>query len=264
MKIFINYFFLLISKVSIIRNFSIRVLEKVVNPNSNKTGLGNEINRAIWLKNTLANIPDGSRILDAGAGEQQFKGFCNHLNYVSQDIAEYNGEGDIGLQTGTWDFGKLDIISDIIDIPEPAASFDAIICTEVLEHIPNPDKVFPEFSRLIKSGGTLIITAPFCSLTHFAPNHYSTGFNKFYYEEHLLKNGFVISEISPNGNYFEYLAQELRRVQKVSKSYTHFDINRLDNLSISLLLDLMNKLSNEGAESSELLCFGYHVIAKKK
>ena len=36
------------------------------------------------------------------------------LDYVSQDFAQYDGEGDtIGLQTGTWDQAQLDIISDI-------------------------------------------------------------------------------------------------------------------------------------------------------
>ena len=130
----------------------------------------NQQNREIWLEEALKKIPTGSRILDAGAGELRYKEFCEHLNYVSQDFAQYNGEGDSkGLQTGTWDQTKLDIISDITEIPELDDSFDAIMCVEVFEHLPDPTLAIKEFARLLKSGGTLIITAPFCSLTHFAP-----------------------------------------------------------------------------------------------
>lgn len=139
----------------------------------------NKINRDTWLKHTLENIAAGSRILDAGAGELKYKEFCKHLDYISQDFGMYDGVGDaLGLQTNAWDQSKLDIISDITKIPEPDNSFDAIICIEVLEHLPNPVLAIKEFARLIKKGGNLIITAPFCSLTHFSPYHYSSGYNK--------------------------------------------------------------------------------------
>src|SRR6185295_916488 len=105
--------------------------------------------RVEWLKNTLATIPAGSRLLDAGAGEQQFRKFCDHLNYVSQDFAQYDpAKLDDGLQVERWDYGKLDITSDIASIPEPDQSFDAIMCTEVFEHIINPREAINEFSRL--------------------------------------------------------------------------------------------------------------------
>lgn len=55
-------------------------------------GLNNESNRVEWLENILKKIPAGLRILDAGAGEQQFKKFCSHLQYISQDFAQYKPE----------------------------------------------------------------------------------------------------------------------------------------------------------------------------
>lgn len=117
-------------------------------------GTRNQATREAWLERTLASIPAGSRILDAGAGELQYKRFCSHLQYVSQDFGQYDGQGDgIGLQKGSWDQSRLDIISDITAIPEPDASFDAIMCIEVLEHLPAPVDALRELIRLLKPGG---------------------------------------------------------------------------------------------------------------
>jgi hypothetical protein len=54
-------------------------------------GTKNQLNREIWLKETLKKMPSGSRILDAGAGESRYKKFRTYLNYVYQDFAQYNG-----------------------------------------------------------------------------------------------------------------------------------------------------------------------------
>ena len=45
-------------------------------------------------------------------------------------------------------------------LPCPDASFDAIISTEVIEHLENPRAVFREFSRLLRPGGHLLLTTP--------------------------------------------------------------------------------------------------------
>jgi ubiquinone/menaquinone biosynthesis C-methylase UbiE len=128
----------------------------------------------------LKKIPAGYKILDAGAGECQFKKYCTHLNYVSQDFAQYNGDGNVGLQMGSWDNTQLDIVSDITSIPVADGSFDAVMCTEVLEHVPDPVAALKEMNRTLRSGGYLMITVPFASLTHFAPYHFASGLNKFF------------------------------------------------------------------------------------
>ena len=145
-----------------------------------KVGTTNEFERIKWIESSLKKIPAGLTLLDAGAGESQFKKFCGHLKYIAQDFAQYDGSGDIGIQTGTWDNTRLDIVSDITSIPLPDQSVDAIMCTEVFEHIPNPVLAIKEFSRLVKPGGYLLITAPFASLTHFAPYHFASGFSRFF------------------------------------------------------------------------------------
>ena len=82
------------------------------------------------------------------------------------------------------------------------------MCTEVLEHVPDPIAAIKEFNRLIKPGGYLLLTAPFVSITHFAPYHYASGLSRFFYEKYLPENYFRIEELEFNGNYFEYIAQK--------------------------------------------------------
>lgn len=231
----------------------------------NKAGTRNENARNVWVQKVLQDLPPGLRLLDAGAGEQQYKKYCAHLVYVSQDFAQYDGRGNsAGLQTGNWNNANLDIVSDITAIPEPDASFDVVLCTEVFEHLPNPALAIREFSRLLKSGGKLIITAPFCSLTHFAPYHFATGFNKYYYEKQFAENGLSLVSIEANGNYFEYMAQELRRIEDVAQQYSEKKHpNILQRIALWLLLHMLNRMSKTDSGSDQLLCYGYHVVATR-
>jgi ubiquinone/menaquinone biosynthesis C-methylase UbiE len=208
-------------------------------------GTQNQTTRELWLEKTLKKMPVGSRILDAGAGEQKYRRFCAHLNYVAQDFAQYNGQGNgAGLQMENWDQSNLDIISDVTAIPEPDASFDAVMCIEVFEHLPEPIKAIQEFARLLKPGGHLILTAPFCSLTHFAPYHFYTGFNRYFYETHLTANGFKIVDMQEN-------------------TKLNISTKLLNRIGLHIILKLLNALSNENMGSEEMLCFGLHVLAKK-
>lgn len=240
------------------------ILSKIFNPGN--VGKQNLTNREKWLQETLSKIPAGAKILDAGAGELKYKRFCFHLNYVSQDFGQYNGSGDnAGLQTQSWDNTKLDIVSDITSIPVEDASFDAVMCIEVLEHLPDPVKALYELNRVLKPGGVLILTAPFCSLTHFSPYHFSTGFNKYFYERHLQDLKHEIIDLQPNGNYFEYLAQEIRRSEGVAWKYAAKTTKDgfLIKLAKIIMLGYLNKLSQKGNSSAELLCFGYQVLSRK-
>ena len=115
----------------------------------------NELNRQVWLKKTLATLSAGSRILDAGAGELKNRQHCGHLEYVSQDFGQYEGQRGApaeGLQKKSWDTSSIDLVSDISAIPAPDASFDSILCSEALEHVPGPTRALDEFARLLKPG----------------------------------------------------------------------------------------------------------------
>ncbi len=227
-------------------------------------GTDNKPNRDAWLEAALAKIPAGFSILDAGAGELQYKKYCSHLRYVSQDFAQYDGKGNSsGLQIGSWDNSQLDIISDITTIPVRSNSFDAVMCIEVFEHVPNPVAALGEIVRVLRPGGFLLITAPFASLTHFAPYYFSNGFSSYFYEHWAKELNLEILDLQFNGNYFDYMAQEIRRLPEITTKYTDETMTATDLLLLNGILGKLSGLSDKGKGSSELLTFGLHVFAQK-
>ena len=227
-------------------------------------GTGNSSFREEWLKVVLSEIPKGKKILDAGAGESQYKIYCEHLDYTAQDFAMYDGVGDSkGIQKEKRDYSNLDIVSDITSIPIENDYFDAVMCIEVFEHLPNPIEALLELNRVLKPGGKLILTAPFASLTHYSPYHYATGFNKYFYEHHLKNIDHESIRIEANGNYFEFLAQEVRRINTVSQKYSGKKTNLLVKLGINIVLYFLNNSSLNDKGSDEILNFGYNVVSTK-
>lgn len=163
----------------------------------------NEYNRNKFIQSISDTVPAGAKVLDAGAGPCTYKSLFTHCDYKAQDFAAYEGDDH--------QYGELDYISDIADIPVGDGSFDVIICTEVFEHVPNPGLVVKEFSRILREGGKLIITAPLGSGIHMAPYHFYGGFSPYWYIYNFEKYGFEPESIRPNGGYFKLYGQESQR-----------------------------------------------------
>ncbi len=214
----------------------------------------NEIFRNKWVKNKLEEIEKNSILLDAGCGPQQYRKFCNHLRYKSQDFAQYDGKGDnLGLQNQEWNYGKIDYVGNIWDIKEKDETFDVVLCTEVFEHLPFPNETMKEFSRLLKKDGKLILSAPFCSIPHQTPYYFYNGFSKNWYEKMAELNDFEIIEIVQNGNPTEYVVQELIRLGENNKIKLFF--------LLLLIVPVIKKFFQ--VKNKDYLHFGYQVVMKK-
>jgi hypothetical protein len=122
---------------------------------------------------------------------------------------------------------------------------------------------------MVKPGGTLIITAPFCSWTHFAPYHYATGFSEYFYNKHIESEGFEIVTMEANGGYFDLMDQEMGRIGSVRRRYSGIPLDPLSfvclwaaRMSIRLLAAMDGPRNQR--KSSELATFGWHVKAVRR
>lgn len=152
-------------------------------------------------------IPVNEKLLDVGAGEMPYKKYCDKIQYTSQDFCKYDGKGDSkGMQTQKFDTDNIDIVSDITSIPVDGNSFQYIICTEVIEHVINPNEALLEMFRILKPGGKLLITVPGTSLLHFSPYHFYTGFKTNYFIKIFSDNKISIDTIERIGSIYSVIA----------------------------------------------------------
>jgi SAM-dependent methyltransferase len=138
-----------------------------------------------------------------------------HCEYKTQDVRQLEGSQ---LRDGA--YGRIDYIGDASDIPALNAEFDAIICTEMLEHHPEPIKVVRELARLLRPGGVLLLTAPLGSGIHQEPYHFYGGYTPFWYQRFLTAAGFENIEITSNGGFFRLFGQESLRFVRLSAPWS--------------------------------------------
>ncbi|MBM3835343.1 MAG: class I SAM-dependent methyltransferase [Verrucomicrobia bacterium] len=143
-----------------------------------------------WVKAQAEKLPSGSFVLDAGAGASKYRPFFSHCLYKTQDFCMYQGPLVKYIQ-------PIDYVCEITSIPLAEGAVDAILCTEVFEHVVDPIAVLVEFSRLLKPGGQLLLTSPLLSHLHMEPYHYYGGFTHYWYEFWLPNKGFRIQSITP-------------------------------------------------------------------
>jgi len=149
-----------------------------------------------FLRRAAAGVAPGSTVIDIGAGDAPFRELFSHVNYVTCDWenSTYTPEP------------PPDIRAPADRIPLGDATVDAILCTQVLEHVPEPWTVLTEFHRLLKPGGRLWMTAPLVWYLHEQPYDY------YRYTSHglrylLERAGFADIDIAPLSDAFSTLAQ---------------------------------------------------------
>ena len=144
-------------------------------------------------------LPTGARVLDAGAGTAPYRPLFAHCEYVTQDWPGTVHDAARGA----------DIVADLHHLPVGAHRFDFVLCTEVLEHVADPARVLTELHRVLRPGGTLLVTVPFVGQLHEEP-HDHWRFTCYGLDGLLADAGFADGDVRPLTGYWSTLAHVMR------------------------------------------------------
>ncbi|WP_165778828.1 class I SAM-dependent methyltransferase [Leptospira perolatii] len=136
------------------------------------------------------------KILDFGCGERPYE-FLLNVKSIGLDV-EISGREEVR---------KLpDIVYDGKTIPAKDGEFDAVICLEVLEHLPEPSESLREIYRVLKPGGKFVCSVPFFMPEHEAPYDFQR-YTYFGLEKLLKLVGFQLTEIKRVGTFWKTIFQ---------------------------------------------------------
>jgi len=97
------------------------------------------------------------RVLDIGCGWQPYRGLLACDRYLGLEVS-----ADV----------HPDVQGSASQVPFRDGIFDGIVCTEVIEHMPDPQAVFDEIGRVLKRNGVAYLTAPMSWCRHYGPCDY--------------------------------------------------------------------------------------------
>jgi SAM-dependent methyltransferase len=162
------------------------------------------LNWLIWrliepaLEDRLGRYARG-RLLDIGSGTKPYA-----------DLARPHVSEHVGLdhEKTLHDKREIDLVGTAYDIPAEDASYDTILCTDVLEHLEEPARALAEAHRVLRPGGFAIYTVPLFWHLHEEPRDF------YRYTNHGLRYlfesaGFEVVEIQPLCGFVATFSQEL-------------------------------------------------------
>jgi SAM-dependent methyltransferase len=142
------------------------------------------------------------KLLDVGCGRKPYKDtyFAGADSYIGVDFATPNSQPDV--------------VGSALDIPLEDQSFDTVVSTELLEHVPDPLRALREMHRLLKPGGYLILATPMYWPRHEVPHDYF----RYPYDGllHLFKESQLeVVRMFNRGNSYAFLGQVVQHALPV-------------------------------------------------
>ena len=189
------------------------------------------------------SLKPNARVLDAGAGEGQYKRYFKSHRYTGFDLA-------VGDQT--WDYTGLDARGDLEALPFPDGTFDAVVSVVTLEHVRHPQKVVAEMGRVLGPGGQLLLIVPHQWEEHQQPHDYFryTRYGVRYLAEQA---GLRVARLEPVGGIFRLLSRRLFGATSVLP----FPLDAVYLLLVlfpALLLPLLDGLDRDKTSTLGFVC----------
>lgn len=155
----------------------------------------------------------------------------------------------------------LDFTCDLTKrLPLHDGEFDTIILSDVLEHIPQPENLWEEMSRILSMSGNLIINVPFYYKLHETPHDY------YRYTEYALRrfaklSGFKIKILQPIGGSPEVLADILAKHFQFIPLLGNLIALIIQNTAYAFVRGRLGKMLSK--KTRKAFPFGYFLVAEK-
>jgi SAM-dependent methyltransferase len=119
-------------------------------------------------------------VIDVGCGEKPYADFFQGASYVALNYC--------------MDGASPDIVGDAQQLPLKSDCADIVFSTQVIEHVPHPEKLIQEAFRVLKPCGVLLLTGPFYWPLHEEPHDFYR-FTRYGFEHLLTSAGFEVMSI---------------------------------------------------------------------
>ena len=143
----------------------------------------------------------GQKLLDAGCGTGWFSARACSRGAVVTSL-------DVGERLLAQVAKKCDserVVGDVLALPFPDGHFDVVVSTEVIEHTVDPSRAIAELTRVLRPGGTLVVTVPnrtwhfavtIANALHLRPYEgYENWLSWFTLRREVERNGIAIDEL---------------------------------------------------------------------
>lgn len=133
-----------------------------------------------YFSHAFASLPDSAVVLDLGAGPGQFSELTDRFStFISMDFRP---------------FRPVNVVADLTKrLPLKDGAVDAIMASNVLEHIPDTRELLQEAFRVLKPGGVLVATIPFLMRVHQKPYDFNR-YTKYQLEALARGAGFAAAD----------------------------------------------------------------------
>lgn len=181
-----------------------------------------------FLEEEARRLSVGSAVLDAGAGRRPFAVLFRNHRYESCDMPQ-------GFYPVKHDFECF-----LNAIPRPDQTYNVVVLTQVLEHVPDPEAVLRELHRILKPGGRIFLTVPLTAPLHSEPWNFFQ-FTQYALAELARRTDFDLIRCEKIGGAFWVLGKRLPDAfRKLLKQYDPTRARkRGQNVWCSILLTIL-------------------------
>jgi SAM-dependent methyltransferase len=145
-----------------------------------------------YMRPLIMNAADlmSGRLLDIGCGRRPYEDLLAHR------LTRY-----VGMEGSATSWSRADLLGDALDLPFSDGSFEVVLATEVMEHLPDSDRFLSEVGRVLSPGGVVVVSVPFMEPLHEEPLDFYR-FTPYGLRVLLERHGFESHSISARGGWW--------------------------------------------------------------